>query len=120
MSERSTALPIEWVERLFLRFQATYGNRCATMWADAPVAEVKAVWADALGQFVADDIRSALASSFDHYPDFPPTLPQFVGLCRDARRVRAAGATKLPTQQGVPCPPEIKAQIDAFLKRTRA
>ena len=72
------------------------------------------------GAFGADDIRSALAASFDHYPDFPPTLPQFVGLCRDARRVRAAGATKLPTQQGVPCPPEIKAQIDAFLKRTRA
>ncbi len=117
MSEKS--LPSEWVERLFLRFQAVYGNRVTTMWADAPVEEVKSVWADALGQFTGEDLKHALTASFEHYTEYPPTLPQFVGLCRDARRLRAAGATKLPSQRGVPCPPEIKAQIDKFLKRTQ-
>ena len=90
------------------------------MWADIPVAEVKAVWADALGDFLGDDLRDALAHAFDHYPDYPPTLPQFIGLCRDARKNRAASATKLPTPRGIPCPPEIKAQLDRFLKRVKA
>ena len=90
------------------------------MWGDSPIAEVKSVWADALGQFTGDDIRAALSASFDAYPDYPPTLPQFVGLCRDARRIRAANATKLPGPAGVPCPPEIREQIDAFIRRTKS
>ena len=118
MSARS--LPSEWVERLFLRLQAIYGNRAATMWADIPVAEVKAVWADALGDFLGDDIRAALDSCVSVYTDYPPTLPQFIGLCRDAKRLRAAGATKLDGPRGIPCPPEIKAQLEATLKKMRA
>ena len=118
MSERS--LPSEWVERLFLRFQAIYGNRMTTMWGDVPMSEVKAVWADALGGYDGEDLRRALAACQAAYQDFPPTLPQFAGLCRDAKRARASEATKLPSRNGVPCPPEIRAQIDRFLKRVKA
>ncbi len=120
MNGQSTALPSEWVARLFLRFQAIYGNRVATMWGDVPPDEVRGVWADSLGQFGGDDLRDALTAVFDAHPDYPPTLPQFVGLCRDAKRVRAANATKLPPPRGVPCPPEIRAQLDATLKRFKA
>ncbi len=83
------------------------------------MSEVKAVWADALGAYTGDDLRDALAKSLDAYPDYPPTLPQFMGLCRDAKRLRAASATKLPSPPGIPCPPEIKAQMDKFLRRVK-
>lgn len=89
------------------------------MWGDVPVAEVKTVWAHNLGQFVGADIAGAIDLCLSAHPDYPPTLPQFRGLCSDARRTRAAAATKLNHPAGVPCPPEIKAQIDAFLKRTK-
>lgn len=78
------------------------------------------MWADALGQFGGEHIRDALAAVFTAYPDYPPTLPQFVGLCKDASRVRAANAIKLPPPNGVPCPPEIRAELDRVLKRMRA
>lgn len=87
------------------------------MWGDVPPDEVRNVWADALGQFDGEDIRGALTTAFDAHPDYPPTLPQFVGLCRVARRIKAANATKLPAPPGVPCSPEIKAQLDATLRR---
>jgi hypothetical protein len=82
--------------------------------------EVKSVWAEELGQFVGDDLREALGVATKHYPDYPPTLPQFVNLCRDARKSRAQTVTKLPSDRGVPCPPEIKAQMDKFLRRVKA
>ena len=91
-----------------------------TMWGDAPMDEVKPVWADALRDYTGDDIRGALDNCFSAYTDYPPTLPQFIGLCRDAKRLRAAGATKLDGPRGIPCPPEIKAQLEATLKKMRA
>lgn len=89
------------------------------MWGDVPMAEVQSVWGEALGDFIGEDIRDALAVTAKHYPDYPPTCPQFVGLCRDARKARAQSATKLPSGPRVPCPPEVRAQIDKFLKRAR-
>jgi len=78
------------------------------------------VWADALGQFHGEHIRDALTAAFTSYPDYPPTLPQFVGLCKDSVKIRAANAVKLPPPPGVQCPPEIRAELDRVLKRMRA
>lgn len=97
-----------------------YGNRVATMWGDVPVAEVKGVWSNALSGYDGADLKAAIDTCLSAHPDYPPTLPQFRGLCTDARRIRAASATKLAAPAGTPCPPEIKAQIDATLKRMRA
>lgn len=90
------------------------------MWGDVPVAEVKGVWSGALSGYDGADLKAALDACFSAHPDFPPTLPQFRGLCADARRIRAAGSTKINPPGGVPCPPEIKAEIDRLVGRMTA
>lgn len=114
------SLPSEWVVRLFSRFQAVYGNRVQTMWGEADPMEVRSVWADSLGRFDGADIREALESVLSAHPDYPPTLPQFMGLCSDARRRRASGVAKLPPPRSGPIPAGIQAKLDAFMGRVRA
>lgn len=83
-------LPAEWVARLFSRFQAVYGNRVATMWAEADPEEVKAAWAQGLSKFEGQDIARALQAmaTLSQFSSYPPTLFEFIGLCRDARSTR--------------------------------
>lgn len=68
--------------RLFQRLHTAYGKHWLDMWADAPMDRVKATWGDALAQFRPDEIAQAL----EHLPKFPPTLPEFVDLCRQFRK----------------------------------
>jgi hypothetical protein len=84
------------------------------MWGDADQSEVRSVWADQLGRFDAVDLRAALAATLPNHPDYPPTLPQFVGLCLDARRSRASLAVKLPGPR-TEMPEHIRAQLRAFV-----
>jgi len=55
-------------------------------------------WSEALGAFVADDIREALDAMPRHYTEFPPTLPQFVALCKDARMRRSQTVVRVTDQ----------------------
>src|SRR6478609_6817399 len=105
MSEPLKALPSEWISRLFSRFQAIYGNRVATMWGDVDLSEVRSVWADELSRFEAVDIKRALETMLIAYPDYPPTLPQFSAMCRDARAARGQAATRVThVRYGEPSP----------------
>lgn len=95
MSGSSVALPIEWAERLFSRFQAIYGNKTATMWGRADPREVQSTWAEELGRYGAEDLRMALAACRFAYKEYPPTLFQFADLCLDAKRRREASVPKI-------------------------
>jgi hypothetical protein len=111
MSEPLQALPSEWISRLFSRFQAIYGNRVQTTWKDADPDEVRAVWGDGLARYEAPDIKRALETMMIAYPDFPPTLPRFAAMCRDARSARGQEATKVTyVRYGQPSP-EVMAAI---------
>ena len=118
MDAPSNPLPTEWVQRLFSRFQAIYGNRVTTMWGDSNPHEVQAVWAAELGRFMAEDLRGALESLRTTHPDYPPTLFQFSGLCRDARKIRAQNAVKLDYTR-TPMPDHIREQFKRFLNEHR-
>jgi hypothetical protein len=109
----STLPPPEWIERIFLRFQTLYGNRAATMWADIPKAELIATWRDYLDGFSGDDLRNAIEAMGRAYTEFPPTLPQFVNLCKDARNRRTQTTLALPEPRG-PIPPELGAIVHGF------
>ena len=109
-------MPAEWVTRLFSRFQAIYGNRVQTMWKDADPNEVRAVWADALGPYEAQDVKRALEAMVMAYTEFPPTLPQFIALCRDSRSARTQAVAKLDYNPRGPMPDHVKALI-AKLKK---
>lgn len=112
MNEPLKALPIEWVARLFSRLQAIYGNRMSTMWGEANPDEVRVVWAEELRHFAGDDIRAALAATRDAYPDFPPTLWQFISLCTTAARRRTQEAKKIEVKRdNGPIRPDVLATI---------
>ncbi|MTW11414.1 hypothetical protein GM658_12485 [Pseudoduganella eburnea] len=74
------ALPISWVESLFKRMHFSYGARFADMWAGVNPDEMKQHWAQRLGELS----RSELATGYRMLEsrDWPPTLPEFIKLCR--------------------------------------
>lgn len=113
MTAPSSALPSELIERLFLRFQAIYGNRVAQMWGDTDPQEVRQTWERELNTFQPSDIKSALETMRTAYPDYPPTLFQFVGMARDHRIKRVQTAEKLPPPKADP------EQAREILRRVR-
>lgn len=79
-------LKIEWVERIFQEFSNLYGTKAATLWDGQDPDRLKAYWADKLDGFSdkPEAIRAALDALTEH--PFPPTLPEFVVLCRTAAK----------------------------------
>lgn len=120
MVDTSQGLPSEWIARLFARFQAIYGNRVGTMWGDAPVADVQDAWQTHLAGSAAEDLRAALDACTRFYADYPPTLPQFYALVRDARLRRTQGVVKIEHKRGrEPIPPEVLGKIKALTDKWR-
>ena len=83
-------LPMGWVRKLFAELQGNYGTRFLDMWRsgqadtngdDVGLQNAMALWAERLAGFAErpDAIRRVL----DTLPKHPPTLPEFVELCRN-------------------------------------
>lgn len=79
-------LPAKWIDRIFEHMAGLYGSRFADLWRGTDIAAVKTLWAEKLGGFgdTPDAIKAAL-DALDDKP-LPPTLPEFLHLCRDAAR----------------------------------
>lgn len=96
--------PTPWADRLFERFAALYGHqKLATTWPVEGAAEVRQAWEEQLRRFSPEVLRKALQALIDAAGEWPPTLPQFVGLCREFNRpeqapAAAALAPATPTQ----------------------
>jgi predicted glycoside hydrolase/deacetylase ChbG (UPF0249 family) len=114
----SAAQPSAWIERLFLRFSAMYGNLWVQRWKDVPMDVVKAEWTAELERFSLEMIRKALDHCTAHNT-LPPTLPEFSQICRQFR----GGAAQAPFRD-VPKltvdDAEAKAKIAELLKSMRA
>lgn len=67
-----------------------YGSKFADMWAGTNMAEWKSTWADGLQGYSVDEIKRGLAECMKF--DWPPTLPQFLKMCRPAMDYDAAYA----------------------------
>jgi hypothetical protein len=76
--------------------QATFGARFSALWADADLCLVKRVWAEALAQVPADDLRRAVTALSREKR--PPDLPRFLELCEPvpAAQRPVNGAARLP------------------------
>lgn len=72
--------PLSWVEKLFERMEALYGNKFLDMWRDANADLVKQLWAEEMGKLNSDDLRRGYAALMVR--DWPPSLPEFVKMCR--------------------------------------
>lgn len=112
-----SALPNNWIDRLFMRFSGMYGKHWADMWDGVPLEQVKAVWAEDLAGCTPEQIRHAL----DHCKTqlkFPPTCPEFVALCRQFR-VEPQNVPYLPAPVSR-MPPHIAEQLKAFVEGKRS
>lgn len=77
------ALPISWVEGLFTQMSYAYGKHFADMWAGLSprqVEEMKAYWAVKLGSLTDEELLRGY-NTLDTRA-WPPTLPEFIALCR--------------------------------------
>ncbi|WP_230939592.1 hypothetical protein [Burkholderia vietnamiensis] len=70
---------------------AFYGSRFASMWNGVNVVEVQRAWAIELGKLSRDQLKAG-SDNLTALPK-PPTLPEFVSLCRQARSEQAASTT---------------------------
>lgn len=69
------------VDALFARFGAIYGAKFSLQWAGVDPVELKRTWLDALCRFRAEEVGAALEACARDVK-FPPTLPEFIDICR--------------------------------------
>lgn len=81
------------------------------MFGEADADDLVSTWAEGLGRFDAIDIKRGLETMLIAYADYPPTLPQFLGLCRDARAARTQETSKLTVVRYGKVAPGVLAEI---------
>lgn len=87
-------LPDSWVERIFDRMQGLYGSLWLDRWRSGEMIErsgvrfdrglllAKATWGQDLAGFADQPGRIAKALEACRHRNMPPTLPEFLDLCR--------------------------------------
>lgn len=74
------------IDRLFGELESLYGSKFADLWAGTNIDRVKAKWTEKLRGFVDHPgVIQKAVDALDERP-YPPTLPEFISLCRDAAR----------------------------------
>jgi hypothetical protein len=83
-------LPPEAVNHVFKVLHGFYGNLFLSKFAtghadeagdDQGITSARQVWGHGLRDFDIPTIKAALLQCLKAHPEFPPSLPQFVGLC---------------------------------------
>ena len=92
LTGRSSGSADALVDRLFQKLAMMYGKHWLDLWGDMPLGMVKGEWARALTGVEPEAMRLALDSMLTTGKPFPPTLPEFVSLCRQFRK---SGAPRL-------------------------
>ena len=95
-----------------------YGRLWLDTWAGVGMDEVRTVWAQDLSGFDGDSLRRAL----DHCKannKFPPTCPEFAGLCRAFNPSPTGRVNALPAPRGGYIAPEIMSEIAKLLEAGR-
>lgn len=84
-------LPDSWVQKIFSAMQGNYGSRWGNMWRtgtylpdgqDVGLVNAMNLWAEKLGGY--KDSPETFKRVLDCLPAEPPSLPQFLELCRHA------------------------------------
>lgn len=114
-TELRNALPDAWIDRLFMRFATLYGRQWLDLWAHVPMDGVKAAWAESLAGLTAEQVRMGLEHCQRGGAKFPPTAPEFAGICRGMRAEPAHRA--LLSAPRMPMPGHIREQLRAFVAK---
>jgi hypothetical protein len=73
-------LPSAWIDKLFSKFVARYGTLFTDRFGGLPIAEVAEEWASELAGYTGEELARGLEGC--RALKFPPTLPEFMALCR--------------------------------------
>ena len=77
------------VEHVFSQMAATYGRAWDRSLGQAPIADVKTVWANALDSFMhSDKAKRAIIWGLKNLPSKAPNSIEFRDLCRQAPAVK--------------------------------
>lgn len=92
------SLPSRWIDEIFSRLLTMYGSRFRDMYADVDPDALRAHWAESLGGFrdQPERIGAALKACESRSDQRPPTLPEFIGLCRAAAAAAHRRALSAP------------------------
>lgn len=106
-------LPESWIARIFDHMSALYGSKFADLWRGTDPESMRRVWATKLSGFSdqPNAIKQAL-DALDAKP-FPPTLPEFLTMCREAGQRGLDAPKALPHY---PTPDEIARAEEAAQK----
>lgn len=81
---QSTALPdpipLNWAARLIERMTALYGAQFLRQWEGIPAERLPIVWAEELAGYTGEEIARGIDSC--RRQKFPPTIPEFLLMCR--------------------------------------
>ncbi len=102
--QNQRSLPTGWIERIFAHLAKSYGSKFLDMWAGLDQQELREHWSETLGGFAdkPDAIRTALKNCEER--EWPPTLPEFLLMCRRAANLcnRPADLMALPQPKADP------------------
>jgi hypothetical protein len=80
------ALPRSWIDALFLRFSSYYGEQFISKWKHTDIEQTKNDWAEALWKYDREILKVALEYCREE-SKYPPSLPEFVQMCKNARPI---------------------------------
>jgi hypothetical protein len=104
-------LPGRPIDKLFAVLLTMYGRHWLDLWTDSPMNRVKETWQAGLVGISDEAIRSAI-DYLNKNNKFPPTLPEFITICR---QFRPEDRVKLPPPREAHG--EIPASISAVLAK---
>lgn len=76
----SDAVPQRWVDDLFARMSGMYGSKFADLWRGVDLTVVRKMWGQELAKLSKDELKFGVQTLMSR--PFPPTLPEFVSLCK--------------------------------------
>ena len=76
---------------------------------DAGVVSARQIWGHGLRSFDSDNVKTALAQCLTRHPEYPPSLPQFVGMC-EAARPRLSTADEHPEFKAIGIGQKLRSQ----------
>ena len=116
-------LPEQAVNNVFKVFHGFYGNLFLSKFStgevdaqggDAGIVSARQIWGHGLRNFDAGTVKAALAQCMAPHPEFPPSLPQFVALCR----ANAPREAYKPAQQAIGMSQELRSRYAAKARAT--
>ena len=124
-SSTPRTLPLRYVAKIFQELQGNYGSRFLNQWKtgqiieggehhgkDAGIVNAMATWGKKLAGFI--DHPECIRRVLDRLPNDPPSLPQFVELCR------VAPSNEKPALQHKLTPEDHQRMADAARAAKRA